>query len=686
MGESLHPLLSGAGHAPPAVRPYRRWRVLVPAVLVFIGWITFTRALPGMAGSAAVCSDPLDQWQAYEIDPARPTRAVFIAAADLNGDDFPDLVTGAWWYENPGAIRGTWRRHAIGAPLAQMAAVRDFDGDTFIDILGTVAPDKDKPWRGNAFVWARNDGAGNFTVYHNIDAGSGDFLQGVAAGSFRPGVTEVILSWHHGDRLESLTVPGDPLVDQWTIRDFSSTTQSEALSAGKIDGDNDLDLLLGTIWLENNGASSSWPARTLFNPGTAKPDRNRLALINDDGRPDAVVGYEAISKPGKLAWYEQPANNPAAAWTEHVIATVTGPMSLDVADMDGDLDLDVVVGEHNLDAPATARLLIYENGDGRGGDWSAHVVDTGDEHHDGAQVADLDNDNDLDIYSIGWGHNKVLVYENQGCAAGPTPTPTPSGELAEGVVLVSSTSAGVAGGVAFADEDILAYDIEAGNWSLAFDGSDAGLAAADVDGFELAADGSLYLSFDSPIAALPGLAGPVDDSDIVVFNGTLGPQTNGSFSWYFDGSDVGLATDGEDVDAIGFAADGSLLLSTIGKAVTGTAVAQDEDLLAFRPSQTGATTSGSWSVYFDGSDVGLAAASEDLSGAWLDRANNALYLTTAGAFSVPGVSGDDDDVFRCALTATGATTACVYGPGAAWNGTLHGFGREKIDGVGLLLP
>jgi len=133
-----------------------------------------------------------------------------------------------------------------------------------------------------------------------------------------------------------------------------------------------------------------------------------------------VVGFEAVSTLGKLAWYEQ-GSVATSEWTEHEIADVIGPMSLDMVDMDSDGDWDVVVGEHNLSDPSSARLYVFENEDGQGGSWSEHVVYTGDEHHDGAQVVDIDGDGYLDILSIGWDHDRVLLYENKAITGG-TPT------------------------------------------------------------------------------------------------------------------------------------------------------------------------------------------------------------------------------------------------------------------------
>jgi hypothetical protein len=350
----------------------------------------------------------LDLWERHIIDINKPWRSVFITSADMDNDGYIDIITGGWWYKNPG-IQGTnWTSHTIGQTLNNMATVYDFDGDGDIDVLGTQGKGSDT---NAVFVWGRNDGSGNFTILNNIEPGDGDFLQGVAVGNFHSSSSvEIALSWHEEEKgIQMLTVPLDPSNDIWSLRQISTISQDEALSRGDIDRDGNIDLLLGTKWLNNDGGS--WTPYTI-NTASGSPDRNKLADINSDGRFDAVVGFEAISKPGKLVWYEQ-GDKVTSMWTEHIIANVVGPMSLDVADMDNDSDLDVVVGEHNLKNPSDAKLYLFENSDGEGIAWKEQVIYTGDEHHDGAHIVDIDNDGDFDIISIGWSHRHVLLYENK---------------------------------------------------------------------------------------------------------------------------------------------------------------------------------------------------------------------------------------------------------------------------------
>lgn len=206
---------------------------------------------------------------------------------------------------------------------------------------------------------------------------------------------------------------------------------------------------------------------------------------------------------------------------------------------------------------------------------------------------------------------------------------------------VSFAAGGTVDGMTFADEDILAFNTKTNKWSMLFDGSDVGLGNFNVRDFHLDADGSILLTLNNT-ATIAGL-GTVEASDIIRFTPTaLGSTTAGTFSWFFDGSDVGLTEPGERLDAFTIAPDGRLILSTTGsssvmlangKSLSG----QDEDLLAFAVGTSGETTAGSWSMLFDGSNVGLVDTLEDVDGVWMDSAGR-LYMTTEGAYEVPSAS------------------------------------------------
>lgn len=240
---------------------------------------------------------------------------------------------------------------------------------------------------------------------------------------------------------------------------------------------------------------------------------------------------------------------------------------------------------------------------------------------------------------------------------------------------LSLTSSGSVGGVSFADEDVLTWN--GAVYGLLFDGSDVGVSG-DLDAV-LVEDGThLLVSLDSD-TSLPGI-GAVDDSDVLRFTATtLGATTAGTWTMVFDGSDVGLSSSGEDVDAFDRLPDGRLLISTTSSvSVTGLSGSfADEDLLAFTPTALGPATTGTWAVYFDGSDVGLGEEDIDALGVLAD---GSLHLSTVDAFAVPGLSGADEDVFTCQPTQLGPTTACTYPTGLVLDGSTVGLASNDIDG------
>ena len=117
------------------------------------------------------------------------------------------------------------------------------------------------------------------------------------------------------------------------------------------------------------------------------------------------------------------------------------------------------------------------------------------------------------------------------------------------------------GRISVQNEDVVLYDASEDAYQLVFDGSDVGLANAEIDALAVLGEGDLVLSFQAD-EKVPGV-GKVDDSDLVRFTGDLGSDTDGTFSVYLDGSDIGLDHADEDVDAIEVR-DGDIYLSTTG--------------------------------------------------------------------------------------------------------------------------
>jgi hypothetical protein len=105
---------------------------------------------------------------------------------------------------------------------------------------------------------------------------------------------------------------------------------------------------------------------------------------------------------------------------------------------------------------------------------------------------------------------------------------------------------------------------------------------------------------------------------------------------------------------------------------------REEDILAFTPASLGDVTSGTWSLYFDGSDVGLGDTSAENIDA-LDVVDEKIYLSTEGDFSVGGLSGADEDVFVCEHISLGDVTACQYSPSLYFDGSTWGLTANDVD-------
>jgi hypothetical protein len=108
--------------------------------------------------------------------------------------------------------------------------------------------------------------------------------------------------------------------------------------------------------------------------------------------------------------------------------------------------------------------------------------------------------------------------------------------------------------------------------------------------------------------------------------------------------------------------------------------ARDEDVIAFTPASLGHATTGTFSLWFDGSDVGLAETGEDIDAVAID-ASGLLYLSGADPVAVTGVTAQDEDVFVFSPTALDPpTTAGSFTTVPYFDGSAFGLGANDVSG------
>lgn len=240
---------------------------------------------------------------------------------------------------------------------------------------------------------------------------------------------------------------------------------------------------------------------------------------------------------------------------------------------------------------------------------------------------------------------------------------------------VSAAVDGLGGNAAIKAGDIVTRKTAANQWQIVFDASDVGIIK-NVVAFERMPNGSILMSL-AAAQNVPGL-GKVMPHDIIQFLPiALGDTTAGTFQWFLDGSDVGLTTTGEKIDAITMfrEIENPLRISTSGggsapKNSGGTLNWSDEDIVNFVGTAYGANSAGKWRMHLNGSDVrGLAA--EDVNAATrvelYPQHHSYLLLSMATNFVVDGQTGTPFDVLN----------------GDEWLTAVQRLTDQKIDGLSI---
>ena len=205
-----------------------------------------------------------------------------------------------------------------------------------------------------------------------------------------------------------------------------------------IDGDGDLDMLIGGIsgtfnYYENTGTALA-PAYT-ERTGGANPFNGiagigfklapKLADLDGDGDVDLVIGEQD----GTLNFYENTGTRLAPAYTLRTGGAnpfdgidVGSDSIPSFADLDGDGDLDLVIGAQDgtlkyYENTGSALAPIYTERTGAGNPLDGIVVI----HNPSPTFADLDGDGDLDMI-IGEDAGRLVYYENTGTRLAPAYT------------------------------------------------------------------------------------------------------------------------------------------------------------------------------------------------------------------------------------------------------------------------
>jgi len=322
-------------------------------------------------------------WDCQVIEPDFLTIEAGGTSADIDGDGWPDLVFGGdsqsncvWWWRNPGNDRHSamrWERHTV-----KKSGKTQHHDQCFADYKGTGKP--------QLAFW--NQGASTLFVAE---------------------------------------IPSQPRqVDEWpTERVFTGNAgegpgkYAEGMSSFDIDADGRPEILAGNHMFTYD-RSGKWRATRIGDIGGLIFAGR---LFKDSRIPQVVIAPGDGSGPVK--WYEcQGDPFETKNWQGHDLAgrTLIHPHSLQVADIDGDGNLDIFVAEmakwtesrKDPDNPKAQAFICYGDGSGH---FHKTIFQTGMGFHE-TRVADLNGDGKLDILSkpYNWETPRLDIWLNQGPA------------------------------------------------------------------------------------------------------------------------------------------------------------------------------------------------------------------------------------------------------------------------------
>ncbi len=267
-----------------------------------------------------------------------------ISAIDMNGDGFVDLLSGAYWYENPGANGGEWKQHQFRTVGIHNEFVSDC-GEWVVDVDHDGLPDLvTAGWIANGLFWYRNPGpaataAGaqwkseKITDTYDTEGGAFADING-------DGKPELALAHYNHSGVIWVDFSGaKPKVH--TLGD--STQDGHGIGVADINGDGKLDVLTPHGWFEQIDANND---KWTWHADWSLSDTGFPILgydVNHDGKLDLIFGQ---GHGYGLYWLEQAGTPGQVTWTRHTIdESFSQSHALALVDLDGDGVPELVTGK-----------------------------------------------------------------------------------------------------------------------------------------------------------------------------------------------------------------------------------------------------------------------------------------------------------------------------------------------------
>jgi hypothetical protein len=267
-----------------------------------------------------------------------------ISMIDMNGDGFPDLLSGAYWYENPGAEGGEWKQHQFRTVGIHNEFVSDC-GEWVVDVDHDGLPDLvTAGWITNGLWWYRNPGAKATAageqwkgekITDSFDTEGGAFAD--IDGDGKPD-----LALAHYNRAGILWV--DFSKDKPKVHHVGGYEQDgHGIGIADIDGDGKADILTTYGWFQQVDADhDEW----IWHPDWTLGDAGFPILgydVNGDGRMDLIYGE---GHGYGLYWLEQAGPREHPQWIRHTIdESFSQAHALALVDLDGDGKPELVTGK-----------------------------------------------------------------------------------------------------------------------------------------------------------------------------------------------------------------------------------------------------------------------------------------------------------------------------------------------------